>query len=146
MKRSFNGCFYPAIFLVTALFILTNRIYSQGAVDTLHIQIKAVSGMQYDLVRFAVKPGGWIKLVLSNTDDMEHNLVIGRKDSREKIVAAALALGKDGPAAGYVPKMEEVLRSIPVLKPGEVDSVIFRVPRYTGVYPYVCSFSGHANI
>ncbi len=146
MKRYFNECFYPVVFLLTALSIHTNRVYSQGAMDTLRIQIKAVSGMQYDLVRFAVKPGSWIKLILSNTDDMEHNLVIGRKDTREKIVAAALALGKDGPGAGYVPKMEEVLGSIPILKPGEVDSVVFRVPRSTGVYPYVCTFPGHGNI
>jgi azurin len=146
MNNYIKGGFFSAILLPAFLFIPSIPVFGQVPADTLRVQIHAVSGMQYDLVRFAVKPGSWVKLVLANTDDMEHNLVIGRKGSREKIVAAALSLGKDGPAAAYIPKVEEVLHSIPVLKPGEADSIVFRVPRSAGVYPYVCTFPGHGNI
>lgn len=146
MNNYFKGGYFSAVLLPAFLIIRFIPLSGQVPADTLRIQIHAVSGMQYDLVRFAVKPGSWVKLVLANTDDMEHNLVIGRKGSREKIVAAALALGKDGPAAAYIPIVEEVLHSIQVLKPGEADSMVFRAPRSTGVYPYVCTFPGHGNI
>jgi len=102
--------------------------------------------MQYDLVRFTVKPGIYLKLVLTNEDEMEHNLVIGKKASRQKIVEAATALGAQGPTFGYIPRIDDVLGSIPVIKGGQADSITIRVPRNTGVYPYVCTFPGHGNI
>lgn len=114
--------------------------------DTTTIFIKAKPGMQYDPARFAVKPGHFIRLIFSNEDEMEHNLIIGKKDSRQKIVDAATALGTDGPIANYAPKISEVLWSIPILKSAESDTLIFRSPRSTGVYPYVCTFPGHGTV
>lgn len=132
--------------LVTAFCLCTGNLCGQSASDTLRILIKAIPGMQYDLVRFTARPGSYIRLVLTNADDMEHNLVIGKKDSRQKIVDAALALGKDGPGLGYIPKTDLILGSIPILKVGQADSITFRVPRNTGVYPYVCTYPGHGGI
>ena len=123
-----------------------HSLKAQDVVDTLTIKIRAVAGMQYDVVRFSVRPGSWVKLVLSNRDDMDHNLIIGKKQSREKIVSAALALGPNGMASSYVPEIPEVLWHIPLIHGNQADSIIFRVPRATGVYPYVCTFPGHGNI
>jgi len=122
------------------------KLSGQTKADTSRISIKAIPGMQYDLVRFTAKPGSYIRMVLINADDMEHNLVIGKKNTRQIIVEAALALGKDGPSLGYIPIMDAVLGSIPTLKVGQADSIIIRVPRSTGVYPYVCTFPGHGGI
>lgn len=133
-----------ALILVLCLFYIKG--YNQSKPDTVRINIKAIPGMQYDLVRFTVKPGSYLKLVLTNADEMEHNLVIGKKESRQKIVEAATALGAQGPALGYIPAIDVVLGSIPVIKGGEADSVIIRAPRSTGVYPYVCTFPGHGTI
>jgi plastocyanin len=102
--------------------------------------------MQYDLARFSVKPGTYVRLILINKDDMEHNMVLGKQNSRQAIVAIAQALGKDGPAMGYIPKSDLILTSIPLLHVGQADSVLFRAPRNTGVYPYVCTFPGHGSI
>jgi hypothetical protein len=77
---------------------------------------------------------------------MEHNLVVGKTGSREKMVSEALKLAQDGPKLGYIPAIPEVLWSIAMLQAGEIDSVIFRAPRNTGVFPYVCTFPGHGSI
>ncbi|MBK6814758.1 MAG: hypothetical protein IPG82_04715 [Saprospiraceae bacterium] len=138
MKATFIVLFAFSFFL--------EPLYAQIKPDTVRIILKTIPGMQYDQVRFSVKPGSHIRLVLLNTDEMEHNLVLGQKDSRQKIVDAGLALGKDGPSVGYIPKITEVLNYIPLLKSGESDSILFRAPRVTGVYPYVCTFPGHGGI
>ncbi len=54
----------------------TNRFRSVPlpAGDTT-LTIRAVSGLQYDVVRFAVKPGTRVKIILRNADDMALYLV-----------------------------------------------------------------------
>lgn len=120
--------------------------FAQSKPDTTRIIINAISGMQYDVVRFSVKPGTYVRLILFNKDDMEHNIVLGKQDSRHAIVDVAQALGKDGPAMGYIPKSDLILASIHLLHVGQSDSILFRAPRNTGVYPYVCTFPGHGSI
>ena len=79
------------------------------------VAIEAISGMQYSVVRFQVKPGERITLRLSNQDDMAHNLVITKPGAREAVVNAALALGAKGPEQDYIPESEDVLWKIPVI-------------------------------
>ncbi len=118
----------------------------QTLADTLRISITTSNGMQYDPVRFSVRPREYVKLVFFNADEMEHNLIIGRKNSRERIVDEALTLGQAGPVVGYIPPISEVLWAIPSLPAGAMDSIVFRAPSNTGVYPYVCTFPGHGSI
>jgi azurin len=110
------------------------------------ISIKAISGLQYDLVRFAIKPEEKVKIIFSNTDDMSHNLLITTPGSREEVVEAAIQLEEKGPSMDYIPKSSEVLWSIPVIAPGETLSLTFTAPKEPGVYPYVCTFPGHGFI
>lgn len=110
------------------------------------ISIKAISGMQYDIVRFMVKPGEQVTLTLENADDMAHNLIIVAPGTREKIANAALELGEKGPAMNYVPESPDVLWSIPLIYPGEKKSVTFTAPAKPGAYPYVCTYPGHGFI
>lgn len=62
------------------------------------ITIRAIAGMQYDRVRFQVAPGSEVTLIIKNTDDIDHNLLITKPGSREEVVKAALELGERGPA------------------------------------------------
>ena len=110
------------------------------------IAIKAISGMQYDIVRFQVKPGEQVTLTLENADDMAHNLIIVAPGTREKVANAALELGEKGPAMNYVPESPDVLWSIPLIYPGEKKSVTFTAPTKPGAYPYVCTYPGHGFI
>lgn len=124
------------------LMFFTLRLTAQPA-DTVRISLNAIAGLQYDQVRFAVKPGAIVKIVLTNRDEMNHNLVFTRPEKRIEVVEAAIAMGNQGPSQNYVPNSSEVLAFIPLLEPGKTDSVIMKVPGKTGIYPYVCTFPGH---
>lgn len=110
------------------------------------ISLKAITGLQYDLARFSVKPGAKVKLVLTNSDDMSHNLLFTKPGARQLVVDEALKMGDKGPELNYIPQLPEVLWSIPVLSPGESKTLEFTAPEKPGVYPYVCTYPGHGFV
>lgn len=135
-------------FILVLLFVVPAK-YSlgQSAVQPAKaIELKVLPGLQYDVVRFTVKPGAAVKLNFTNTDDMSHNLLITRPGTRLNVVNAALALEEKGPAMNYVPKSADVLWSIPVVSPDQTKSLAFKAPEKPGAYPYVCTFPGHGFV
>jgi len=132
------------LFVLFMALVCWNQAMSQETVKV--IQIKVLPGLQYDVVRFQVKPGTKVKLVFTNTDDMDHNLLITRPGSREEVVNAALALGGNGPLKSFIPDISQVLWSIPVTSSEQVKSVEFVAPKEEGIYPYVCTYPGHGFV
>lgn len=124
---------------------LSASVFSQNNPLTT-IEIGVLPGLQFSVVRFTVKPGEQVKLVLNNTDDMSHNLLITKPGAREKVVELTNKLGESGPAAGYIPKTSDVLWAIPVTAPEEANTLVFKAPEKEGVYPYVCTYPGHGTI
>jgi plastocyanin len=114
--------------------------------DSTIVSLKAIAGFQYDLVRFKVKPGATVKVILTNSDDMSHNLVFTKPGARERVVSAAMKLEEKGPALDYIPASSDVLWTIPLLSPGNKKSVVFTAPESRGAYPYVCTFPGHGYV
>src|SRR5690606_25804045 len=110
------------------------------------INIEAVTGLQYDLVRFAVKPGEKVKLVFTNQDDMGHNFLITQPGARNEVVNAALQLAEKGPEMDYIPDLPQVLWSIPVIYLGESKSREFTAPNRPGACPYVCTYPGYGFV
>ena len=110
------------------------------------VSVKALPGLQFDLPRFQVRPGARVKLVFTNADDMDHNLLITRPGARLAVVQAAGKLGEQGPKRGYVPPTPEVLWAIAVVAPQQSQSITFTAPSQAGVYPYVCTYPGHGYI
>lgn len=110
------------------------------------ITIRAISGLQYDSVRFQVKPGQKVQLTLVNTDEMAHNLALVLPDERGSVVEAALQMGSSGEAKSFIPASEAVLAAIPVLKPDEQYTITFTAPEKEGIYPYVCTYPGHGAV
>ena len=128
------------LFFLTLVHLTT---LGQSQVDTRTISIQVIPGLQYDLVRFQVKPGEKVKLVFSNDDDMGHNLLITTPGSREEIVTMALQLAQKGPQMNYIPVSDKVLWSIPVIYAGESKTLEFTAPKEPGHYPFVFTFPGH---
>ena len=116
------------------------------AQDTVRITINAISGLQYDTVRFRVPPGAHVVVTLNNTDEMAHNLVFTKPGYREEIVNLALNLGDQGNALGYVPESDKIIAAIPILTPDQQQTVAFDVPNREGTYPYVCTYPGHGAV
>jgi len=129
------------------LFILTSLLGSsamaQARRDTT-IVLKAITGLQFDQPRLVLKPNTRLRLVLQNTDDMAHNLVLTKPNSRLRVVEFALALGERGPKLDHVPPMPEVLAHTRTVDPGNADTLTVILTE--GAYPYVCTYPGHGSI
>ena len=101
--------------------------------------------MKYDTDTFTVAPGEKIVLELDNLDGMQHNLLIVKPGTLDKVGAAADAMLIDPQAADkqYKPEIPEVLFATDMLDPGELFSLKFTAPTTPGDYPFVCTFPGH---
>ncbi len=104
--------------------------------------------MKYALTEFTVTAGSTVKINLVNVDYMQHNLLILKPGSKDKVGAAAdkLAAEPNGAELNYIPKVPEVLFSTPLVNPQKTYSMTIKIPETVGEYPYICSFPGHWRI
>ncbi|GAB3887907.1 hypothetical protein GCM10028825_19690 [Spirosoma agri] len=121
--------------------LATLTAYAQR--DTL-ITITSSGGLQFDQKRLIIKPNTRLRLIFQNKDDMAHNLVVTRPNSRLRVVEFALALGAKGPAQHHVPTMDDVLAHTTSVEPGNTDSLTVTLTE--GAYPFVCTYPGHGSI
>ena len=113
------------------------------------VKIKAIREMlQFDQKTFTVKAGKTVEIVFENPDAMQHNLVIGKPKSLEKIGKAAdkMITDPDGATKNYVPDVADVLFSTVLVNPDQTVRLRFTAPAKAGDYPYVCTFPGHWRI
>jgi uncharacterized protein len=113
------------------------------------IVVKVVKDvMKFDKTTLTAKAGTTIQIVLENPDFMQHNLVIVKPKTLDKVGAAADNLARDpkGAELNYVPRMPEVLAATPLVNPAGKYTLTFKVPATPGDYPYVCTFPGHWRI
>jgi len=153
LKKSVNILFINRIytklfflFFISQSFFVVTSAQTKNERSTVRVAINAIAGLQYDLVRFKVKPGSEVKIILTNKSEEEHNLIVTESGARQSVVNAALRLGIKGKFMNYIPEKKEVLWTIRLLSPGETDSVTFIAPMQLGVYPYVCTMPGHGSI
>ncbi len=113
------------------------------------IIIKVVKDvMKYDKTVITAKAGTVLQIVFQNPDHMQHNLVLIKPKTTEKVGAAAdkLAADPNGTKLNYVPRMPEVLQATPLVNPGGKYILTFTVPSTPGDYPILCTFPGHWRI
>jgi len=101
--------------------------------------------MLYDTTSFTVSPGQPVKLILSNPDVTQHNLVIGKPGSLEELGLAGNEMAKDpaGLSKGFIPSSDKILHHTRLLDQGTSETLRFAAPEARGVYPYLCTFPGH---
>lgn len=132
--------------ILCACCINTSFLFSQSNENKATIELSVLPGLQFDKVRFHVKPKQKVKISFTNTDDMDHNLLILLPGSRERVVAKANRLGSDGHNKNYNPATEDVLWALPILQGKESKILEFVAPDKEGIYPYVCTVPGHGTI
>lgn len=136
-----------AIKVIILILLFAGQLNAQQAEDVVTtVSIKAITGLQFDVVQFHVKPGAKVNLIFTNTDDMSHNFLITKPGARLEVVNAALKLEERAPEMNYIPKSSQVLWSIPVLSPNQTKSLTFTAPIQAGAYPYVCTYPGHGFV
>jgi len=101
--------------------------------------------MKYDNQLLTAKAGSTIQIIFENPDFMQHNLLLIKPNTLNKVGAAAdkLAQEPNGAKMNYVPKMPEVLNATPLVNPGGKYTLTIKLPGVPGDYPYVCTFPGH---
>jgi azurin len=106
--------------------------------------------MKYDKTLLTAKAGTTLQIILKNIDHMQHNFVLIKPNTSEKVGLEAdkLAQSQAGSNAKllYVPKMPEVLYATPLVNPGKSYTLNIKVPATPGDYPYLCTFPGHWRI
>ena len=104
--------------------------------------------MKYDKELISAKAGTTIQIVLVNPDFMQHNLLLIKPGTTDKVGAAADALARDpnGAKMSYIPKMPEVIAATSMLNPGGKTTLTVKLPDVPGDYPYICTFPGHWRI
>lgn len=124
---------------------MTEMPANWGGKADVEIQIATLPGLKYDKEYFEVKAGSKVKLIFNNNDDMQHNLLIAKKDKGATVGEMALKLGLEGPQLGYVPTTDDVLYNTCLLQPETSQSIYFIAPA-AGDYPYICSYPGHYQV
>jgi putative membrane-bound dehydrogenase-like protein len=117
-----------------------------GAGSPLVVAIKTVpNDMTYSVKNFTVKPGQYVRITLTNPDEMQHNLVFVRPGSVENVgeLVNVMAKASDAAERNYVPPSEDVLLWTNLVDPGQSVTLEFVAPMQVGDYPYICTFPGH---
>lgn len=101
--------------------------------------------MTYSVKNFSVKPGAWVRIVLTNKDEMPHNLVYVRPGSVEEVgeLINIMAKATDAAERSYIPPSQDVLVWSNMVEPGQKGTLEFIAPTTPGDYPYLCTFPGH---
>jgi azurin len=120
-----------------------------AAVPDVTLRLGVLPGeMQFSVKELTVQAGQMVELVFTNTDQMQHNFILGVQGSLQAIGAAAdeLATQPGAISTGYVPDIAQVIVKTPLVDPGQSVTVQFRAPTETGQYPYVCTFPAHWRV
>ncbi|MDA1273326.1 MAG: GDSL-type esterase/lipase family protein [Verrucomicrobia bacterium] len=106
--------------------------------------------MQYTVTQFTAETGQPVKLVFTNPDATDHNLVIVQPGALEEVGMAANEMAKDPKNANsnfHPPEKKDlILEATPMIGPmrkAKIYVLRFRAPEKPGIYPYVCTFPGH---
>ncbi|MEZ4702343.1 MAG: ThuA domain-containing protein [Rhodothermales bacterium] len=117
--------------------------------DVAQVALSVVVGqLKYDQTTFTVKPGQRVRIVFTNPDDMQHNLLILDQGATEAVgaLADAMVTAPDAASRNYVPDSPAVLASTPLVDPRGSFTLEFTAPAAPGNYPYLCTFPGHWRI
>lgn len=106
--------------------------------------------MLYTVNQIRVEPGQPVKIIFTNPDATDHNLVIVQPGALAEVGMAANAMARDPKNANsdFIPadKKELILQASPMIGPtrkSQVHVMRFHAPDAAGIYPFVCTFPGH---
>jgi uncharacterized cupredoxin-like copper-binding protein len=114
--------------------------------DLFTIEISTIpERMLFTVDKFVVKAGQPVRLLFTNPDATQHNLVIIQPGQNERIGFAANEMAKDpsGVTKDFIPDIPGILHHTKLLGPDEAQVLRFNAPTEPGIYPYICTFPGH---
>jgi|GEM_PF-1119637 len=114
-------------------------------VSEIEIKPDPATGMKWDITSFSVKAGSNVKVTLNNDCPipLQHNLLILKPGTVQKVGALANAIMGTGMADGYIPASDDILHHTKLLNTKQSETLEFTAPAEAGDYPYICTFPGH---
>jgi azurin len=113
----------------------------------IQVTIEALPGgvMKFKQAELTLKAGSSVELTFSNPDVLQHNFLLLKPGSKEKVGALADAMLTDPEAMKkhYVPESTDILAKTKLVNPFGKEVIKFSVPDEPGDYPYICTFPGH---
>jgi azurin len=101
--------------------------------------------MSYDVSELVITPGAQVKIIFENIDDMPHNMVFFQPGtdvvavSNEQMQRPEEALKRN-----WLPEDPRMWLHSKMLMPKQTEEIVFKAPEKPGIYPFVCTFPGHA--
>ena len=130
-----------------SLAIVLLTVVQTAVAETQVISIKTLPAqMRYDVTDFSVVPGSEVKIIFENVDDMPHNLILFQ--SGTDVVAVATKMMEKPEEAvkrDWLPDDARMIAHTKAVQPKTREEIVFKAPEKPGVYPYVCTFPGHAQ-
>jgi len=131
--------------ILITLFTLNAYMFNNEYIsaDSVIVEIKT-SGidLSYDITELKVKSGSNLTIRYDNTEsDMVHNIVVLQSvDDINPVGMASLQAYQNE----YIPeeKMDRIIAYSKLAFPGDIVEITFVVPP-PGIYPYICTYSGH---
>lgn len=114
--------------------------------DSVAVLFKSLPNqMQYDVKEFEVPAGKEVVITIQNPDALQHNLIICKPGTKDKMGMAANLMAADPKAMEkhYVPESDDVLFATKLIDPNATAQLKFTAPTEPGDYPYLCTFPGH---
>ena len=114
--------------------------------DTFVVHIQTMKEqMRYDRTEFTVLAGMKVRLVFTNPDAMDHNLIMVQPDSAAKVAVAAMKMEETGEGTKKMwrPESDAILFATRLLRNSESQEIEFTAPKSPGDYDYLCTFPGH---
>ncbi|MGI9496449.1 MAG: PVC-type heme-binding CxxCH protein [Mariniblastus sp.] len=106
--------------------------------------------MLFSVNQVVVKTGQPLKVIFTNPDATDHNLVFVQSGALEEVGMAANEMARDAENANsdFIPSSKAglILNSSPMIGPTRkslVHVMRFEAPAEPGIYPFVCTFPGH---
>jgi azurin len=127
--------------LFTALFAA-----AASAADVETFTIKTLQAqMRYDVTELTISPGANVKIIIENTDDMPHNLCFFLPGTDVvEVCNKQMEKPEEALKRNWLPEDPRLWQHSKMLNPKEKDEITFTAPDKPDVYPFVCSFPGHA--
>ncbi len=115
-----------------------------GDVQKVVVSAKPGGMMKYEQAEVTIKAGTPVELTFSNPDVLQHNLLILKPGTKDKVGALADAMISDpeGMKKGYVPASPDVLHATKLIPMGGSETLKFTIDT-PGEYPILCTFPGH---
>ena len=135
---------YSSLILLSFAWIGDAEEKNKNQVIQLSAKADPPGQMKFAQALIKAKAGVPIELIFKNPDLLQHNVLILKPGTKDKVGALADAMLTDPEALkkNYVPTSPDILHSSKLINPGGSATLKFTIKK-AGDYPIICTFPGH---